>query len=127
MNIFNILVPKHMLTYFNATDTLDKAVSQLLGSTYTAVPVIDDEGHYVGIVSEGDFLRAVIEFGKENLSHYTVEDIVNHDSESAVMNTVEYDEIMERILDRNFLCIVDDRQCFVGIITRKSIILHLKK
>ena len=34
--------------------------------------------------------------------------------------------IMERILDRNFLCVVDDRDCFIGIITRKSIILYLK-
>lgn len=116
-----------MLMYFHAEDTLDKAVSQMLGSTYSAVPVIDDEGHYVGIVSEGDFLRAVMEYGKENLSRYKVEDIVNRDPDAAVLNTVEYSEIMERILDRNFLCIVDDRQCFVGIITRKSIILHLKK
>ena len=127
MNIFSILVPKHMLTYFNADDTLDEAVTLMLGSTYTAVPVIDKEGRYVGIVSEGDFLRAVMEHGRDALADYTVSDIVNRDPGAAVLNTVEHEEIMERILDRNFLCIVDDRQCFIGIITRKSVILYLKK
>ena len=127
MNIFSILVPKHMLTYLNFNDSLGGAVDFMLASGYTAVPVIDDAGKYVGIVSEGDFLRAVIEHGKENLDKYTVSRIVNLDKEGSVLNTVDKTEIMEKILDRNFLSVVDDRQCFVGIITRKSIIQYLKK
>lgn len=126
MNIFNILVPKHMLTYLNANDTLDQAVAFLLGTTYTAIPVIDDQGRYVGIASEGDFLRAVMKYGLDKLANYKVSDIVNKDEGAMVLNTVEKDEIVERILDRNFLCVVDDRQCFIGIITRKSIILYLR-
>ena len=98
----------------------------MLGTTYTAIPVVDDQGHYVGITSEGDFLRAVMKYGRENLDKYKVADIVNKDEGAKVLNTVEKDEIMERILDRNFLCVVDDRDCFIGIITRKSIILYLK-
>lgn len=130
MNIFSILIPKHTLTYLNANDPLDQAVAFLLGATYTAIPVVDDQGRYVGIASEGDFLRAVMEHGRENLAKYKVADIVNKDEGAKVLNTVEKDEIMERILDRildrNFLCVVDDRDCFIGIITRKSIILYLK-
>lgn len=125
MNIFGILVPKQMLTYLTDEDTLDQAVQFLMGSTYTAVPVIDNDGKYIGIVSEGDFLRAVMENGRENLKNYKVGDIVNRDMGGVVLNTVEREEIMEKILDRNFLSIVDDRQCFVGIITRKSVIMYL--
>lgn len=126
MNIFSILIPKNTLTYLNANDTLDQAVAFLLGTTYTAIPVVDNQGRYVGIASEGDFLRAVMAHGRENLAKYKVADIVNKDEGAKVLNTVEKDEIMERILDRNFLCVVDDRDCFIGIITRKSIILYLK-
>lgn len=125
MNIFGILVPKQMLTYLNDNDTLDQAVQFLMGSSYTAVPVIDNAGKYVGIVSEGDFLRTVMEYGRDNLRNYKVADIVNRDMGGVVLNTVEKDEIMEKILDRNFLSIVDDRQCFIGIITRKSVIMFL--
>jgi len=127
MNIFNILVPKQMLTYLNANDTLDNAVEFLIASGYTAVPVIDDAGIYVGIVSEGDFLRIIMDEGRHNLSKYKVSDIVKADKDGAVLNTVSKKEVYERILDRNFLCVVDDRQCFIGIITRKSVILELSK
>ena len=48
MNIFSILIPKHTLTYLNANDPLDQAVAFLLGATYTAIPVVDDQGRYVG-------------------------------------------------------------------------------
>ena len=44
MNIFSILIPKHTLTYLNANDPLDQAVAFLLGATYTAIPVVDDQG-----------------------------------------------------------------------------------
>jgi len=36
MNIFSILVPKQMLTYLNANDSVDKAVEFVLESGYTA-------------------------------------------------------------------------------------------
>lgn len=89
MNIFSILIPKHTLTYLNANDTLDQAVAFLLGTTYTAIPVVDNQGRYVGIASEGDFLRAVMAHGRENLAKYKVADIVNKDEGAKVLNTVE--------------------------------------
>ncbi len=127
MNIFNILVPKQMLTYLNSNDTLDRAVELLVASGYTAVPVIDDDGIYVGVVSEGDFLRIIMDEGRHNLSKYRVSDIAKVDPEGAVLNTVSKNEVYDKILDRNFLSVVDDRQCFIGIITRKSVILELSK
>ncbi len=127
MNIFSILVPKQMLTYLNANDPLDKAVEFVLASGYTAVPVIDDEGKFVAIASEGDFLKKVMVCGREKLKDFVVRDIVKQDSEGAVLNTASEDEIYEKILDRNFLAVVDDRGCFVGIITRKTVIMKLHK
>ncbi len=125
MNIFGILIPKQMLTYLYADDTLDIAVNELLESGYTAVPVIDRDGIYLGVVSEGDFLKMVMECGRDKLGKHKVEEIISKDKEAFIINTVSKDEIMEKILDRNFLSIVDDRKCFVGIITRKSIIKYL--
>ncbi len=125
MNIFGILIPKQMLTYLYADDTLDIAVNELMDSGYTAVPVIDREGVYLGVVSEGDFLRKVMECGRDKLGEHNVEEVISKDKEAFIINTVSKEEIMEKILERNFLSIVDDRKCFVGIITRKSIIKYL--
>lgn len=127
MNIFSILVPKHTLTYLNAADSLDQAVQFLMSTSYTAIPVIDDEGKYIGVVSEGDFLRIVMEVGRDRLADFTVADIVKEDTAGMVLTTVDKEEIITKILDRNFLSVVDDRKCFIGIITRKSIIMFLQK
>lgn len=125
MNIFGILMPKATITYLNAHDTLDTAVEFMMASGYTAVPVIDDAGKYVGMVSEGDFLRIVMAHGREHLADRTVGEIMHKDEEDYVLNTVGREEIMKRILDRNFLSVIDDRNCFIGIITRKSILQYL--
>lgn len=127
MNIFSILVPKQMLTYLNCQDDLDKALEFFVGSGYTAVPVVDDEGKFMGVVSEGDFLRNVIEYGVEKLAEYKVKDILRDNSNAFILNTAGKEKIMEMILDKNFIPVVDDRHCFIGIITRRSIIMQLNK
>lgn len=126
MNIFSILIPKVSITYLNVNDTLSDAVQFMMNSSYSAIPVINDAGEYVGIVSEGDFLKAVMEFGRDNLKFMTIDKIVRMDEKDVVLNTVGKNDIMERILDRNFLSVVDDRNIFIGIITRRSILMYLK-
>lgn len=126
MNIFNILVPKQDITYLNGSDTLDNAVPFLLASGYTAVPVIDETGCLEGVVSEGDFLRIVIERGCEAMKNMTVRDIVHLSVDDYVLNSTEPDKIIDKILDKNFLSVIDDRNIFIGIITRRSVMLHFK-
>lgn len=127
MNIFNILIPKQDLTYLNGNDTMDKAVEFLMASGFSAVPVIDEGGRLEGVVSEGDFLRVVMTHGAEELATMTVRDIVHLSVDDYVFNITEAEKIMEKILDRNFLAVIDDRNIFIGIITRRSVMLALKK
>ena len=102
MNIFGILVPKQMITYLYADDSLDMAVKKLIESGFTAVPVLDKAGVYVGVVSKGDFLNMVMECGRDKLAEHTVSEIISQDKEAFIINTVSTEEIMEKILDRNF-------------------------
>lgn len=127
MNIFNILVPKLNLTYLNANDSLDNAVEFLLASGFSAVPVIDDEGKLAGIVSEGDFLRVTMEHGRDGLKNFHVADIMHLSENDYVYNNADNDVIMSQILDKNFLAVIDDRKIFSGIITRKGVMVALKK
>ena len=122
MNIFSILLPKHTITYLNGEDTVEQGIVFLLNSGYTAVPVIDDGGTYLGTISEGDFLKVVMQKEKEELKDIKVKELVKFDLDSIVLNTVKKQEIMEKILDKNFVSMLDDRSCFIGIITRRNII-----
>lgn len=127
MNIFNILIPKQDLTYLNGSDKMDKAVEFLLASGFTAVPVVDEVGRLEGIVSEGDFLRIAIRHGCDEMKNMTVRDIVHLSVDDFVLNSTDTDKIMDKIIDRNFLSVIDDRNIFIGIITRRSVMLHLKR
>ena len=58
MNISFYLIPKSEVTYIHQEDTVAQALRLIHKHGYQAVPVIDKEGHYVGTISEGDFLES---------------------------------------------------------------------
>ncbi len=39
--------------------------------------------------------------------------------------TATVEDLLERVLNQNFVPVVDDRNLFVGIITRSAVIKHL--
>ena len=54
MNILFFLKPKATLTVLETSYTIRQALEVMEKSGYTAVPLIDEEGKYIGTVSEGD-------------------------------------------------------------------------
>lgn len=122
MNVLGMLRPKYLLTYLEKDDLLSDGLQILQNSGYSAVPVIDEQGAYVGSVSEGDFLKAILERGVDAITYLHIRDIVKHGWNAAVKDDVSVDVLLQRALDQNFVPMVDDRGCFIGIITRKEII-----
>ena len=56
MNVLFFLKPKLSVAYIYDTNTVRQGLEKMKHYGYTAIPVIDREGHYVGTVTEGDFL-----------------------------------------------------------------------
>lgn len=69
MNIAFFTRPKQEITYLYNDCTVRQALEKMHNSFYTAVPVVDREGHYVGTVSEGDLLWFIVkgEGGKDHV------------------------------------------------------------
>lgn len=127
MNIFRLLKPKSTVFYLNKSETLRGAVERLRQSGFTAVPVIDDSGEYIGTVSEGDFLWHILQYNQslQTISdEHRIVDIVNEERNRAVRIDVTMEELLERVMDQNFVPVIDDRNTFIGIITRKDIIAY---
>ena len=82
---------------------------------------------YIGTVSDGDILHFISKNGIDTLNEVHVRDIVNTKRNPAVHDFDDGNTIINDIIDQNFLCMVDDRGCFIGIITRKDIIRYMKK
>ncbi|MCI7789408.1 MAG: CBS domain-containing protein [Lachnospiraceae bacterium] len=122
MNIIGMLRPKYSTTYLEAEDTLRDGLSIMRKSGYTAVPVIDREGRYVGTVKEGDFLWQILEHGEEILDVVRIKDIIKEGWNLAATDEEDVNALISRAMEQNFVPVVDDRECYIGIITRRDII-----
>ena len=51
-------------------------------------------------------------------------DIVNDERNLPVKINVSMDDLLLRVMDQNFVPVIDDRNIFIGIITRRDIIKY---
>ena len=58
MNILFFLTPKALCSYIEAGSTLRQAMERMENSGYTALPVLDKDGSYCGVLIAGDRLWA---------------------------------------------------------------------
>lgn len=127
MNILFLLKPKNSVSFIYDDYTLRQGLEKMRAHGYTASPVISHEGYYMGTVNDGDFLWHIID--EENgdlrrLEDEYVSDIVRKDFNQAVKVSATVEDLLERVLNQNFVPVVDDRNLFVGIITRSAVIKH---
>ena len=90
--------------------------------------ILDKEGKYIGTITEGDLLWYLKDHDFPDI--YQLEDIPITDIErkrdnNAVNIQVSMEELFEKATNQNFVPVVDDNNVFIGIITRKDIILYL--
>ena len=126
MNILFFLTPKVKLQYLEDDDTVRQAIEKIRVKGYTAIPIISKkDGSYVGTVSEGDFLWHLIDENTWNiyeLEKEKVVDIIDKDRYRPVKVSAEIDDLLQLIMNQNFVPVVDDRDVFMGIITRRRVI-----
>ncbi len=125
MNIAFFLTPKANDCHMLSTISIAKGIDILRECGYTAVPVIDKSGAYIGVASEGDFLWHLLDAGGKKVE--SVGEIINKDKYRAVPITATMDELLDQALAQNFVPVVDDRGLFMGIVTRKDIIKNMIK
>lgn len=130
MNILFFLHPKGEIKYIHIDSTLRQGIELMRAHGYTAIPVIDREGKYVATVSEGDYLKHIIDKGEcslKKLESTLISSIVAEGRNPAVSINATMPDLIHRAMEQNFVPVVDDRGMFVGIITRKDIIKFLSE
>lgn len=122
MNVIGMLKPKYSTTYLEAEDSLREGLAIMRESRYTAVPVINSKGEYIGTVTEGDFLWHLLDRGEDILDQLQVKDIIKEGWNVAATDSVDDDILIQMALQQNFVPMVDDRNCYIGIVTRRDFI-----
>lgn len=125
MNIPSLLIPKANVEYLRTKDSIEFALDIFRRNSYSAVPVINSDGIYRGTITEGDFLYYIMDNPNADLKKVKVRNILREDFYEAVKITASIDKLLIKCLDQNFVPVTDDRDVFVGIVTRKVIFKNI--
>ena len=129
MNILRFLTPKSQVALIQNGCSVRQGLEKMRYHGYNALPVIDAEGRYVGMVKDGDFLWLIVDRGGSDL--VALEDIpltkIIRQDNPPVKNSAPMTELLERVKENNFVPVIDDRECFIGLIRRKDVIEYFSR
>lgn len=127
MNILKLLKPKALLDYAYTDNSVRQVLERLKNHGYTAIPVINRKGEYVTTINEGDILRFIITNGVldlKELEKVPVTDVETRAKNRPVYITSGMDELILIAMEQNFVPVIDDRNVFSGIVTRRDILQY---
>lgn len=129
MNILLFLTPKNDVAFLYDDYSLRQALEKMEFHRYSAIPIINRNGMYIGTLTEGDILWYLKNSHSLNIFEAEKDKIISipryHDNKAVNANS-DLNDIFKTALDQNFIPVIDDNQIFIGIITRKNIFNYLQ-
>lgn len=123
MNIMLFLTHKSNITYLFDDYTVEEGLEILRNTSYTAVPLISRDGRYLGTVTEGDFLWTLTNPEAWDARRtLRMDSVKRHVQNKPVRADAQIYSLLDMALNQNFVPVIDDRDCFVGIVTRKRVL-----
>ena len=130
MNILRFIIPKSSVVCLDKSSTVRQALEKMRFHRYAAIPVLDGEGMYVGTLRNDDIFKYFLENGKFD-SRAAERDsntsILEASYSKPLYHNASMGELIENVKEHNFVPIVDDRGCFIGIILRRDVLNFLSK
>jgi len=128
MNIFSFMIPKSLVVYITVDSTVRQAMEKMKYHRYVAVPVLDSEGAYVGTLRNDDIFKYFHNNGSFDYraaEQDTVASIMDTAYARPLYHTATIQELIESVKEHNFVSVVDDRGCFIGMILRRDVLNFL--
>ncbi|MFC5453198.1 CBS domain-containing protein [Paenibacillus aestuarii] len=130
MNIAFFLLPKSEVITTTMQATLRQTLERMEYHRYTAVPILSDQGHYVGTITEGDllwFLKNAEGVTFENAHRHLLQEVPLRMKNKPVHIHAKMDDLIDLAKVQNFVPVVDDSDKFIGIVRRSDIIEYCAK
>lgn len=129
-NVLFLLTPKTQLACLKDSMNVRQALEKMRAHGFTAIPLISEEGEYLGTISEGDLLWHIVNGEKismEDLEETKIASLLRKNRFPAVKVDAEIGELVNLIINQNFVPVVDDRNVLMGIVTRRRVMQELFK
>ncbi|MDD2498296.1 MAG: CBS domain-containing protein [Desulfitobacteriaceae bacterium] len=130
MNIAFFLLPKNEIVYLSIECTMRQAMEKMEHHRYSAVPVINGEGKYIGTITEGDLLwklKNTPDLSFDGTRNIWLKDIPRRLENKPVSINAHMEDLLSLATHQNFVPVTDDVGTFIGIIRRREIIEYCIK
>ena len=130
MNILFFLTPKEEVAHVEEDDTLRQVVEKLEYHGYSAIPLLALDGKYIGTITEGDLLWFLKDRNFPDLKlleDMPITSIERRRDNQAVKIDESMENLFDKVMNQNFVPVVDDKKVFIGIVTRKDVLAYLGK
>lgn len=127
MNILFFLRPKATVEFLVENYTLRQAMEKMEIHRYTSIPIISKTGEYIGTLSEGDILWHIKHLGEFDLidsEDINISEIKRFKDNAAIKINSNIQDLINVSKTQNFVPVIDDRNMFIGIVTRQDIITY---
>lgn len=129
-NILFFLMPKAMCAFLYDDYTIRQALEKMESAGYAALPILNRRGEYRGTLTEGDVLWAMKNMCYMDMRQaeaHRIMEISRRKDNVPVRVTTSMQDLIDRATHQNFVPVVDDKDTFIGIITRKAIIQYCQQ
>ncbi|MGN0266898.1 MAG: CBS domain-containing protein [Lachnospiraceae bacterium] len=125
MNILFFLTPKSELAYLYPDYSVKKTLDIMEQYRHAVIPLIDHDGKYCGIITEGDLLynlKNEFHFNLANADNIPISCLDTRRTYEPVSISATVEEVFKKSMVQKFVPVVDDDGIFIGIVKRRDII-----
>ncbi len=130
MNIFRFIIPKSLVEFTTADSTVRQGFEKMRFHRYVAIPVLDGDGRYVGMLRNDDILEYFLSEGSFDMKlaeRTAVGDVIDPSYSKPLYHHSTVEELFELVKEHNSVPVVDDRGCFIGLVLRRDVMNFLLK
>lgn len=129
LSISDFLISSEKVAHVQSGNNAEHALLVLTKTGYSSIPVLDMKYRFIGLLSTGKIIESILGLERieyEKLENIKVDEVMDQDV-AYLKVTDSFQRALDLVINHAFLCVVDEEDTFVGILTRRVILKQLKK
>lgn len=119
-----MLIDGNNVAHVNEDNALQHAALVLTNTGYNSIPVLDNDDHFVGIISLAAIIKIMFgldDINPDKIHSLYVRDVMMTDY-PVLRDENDLETALHLLVDHNYIPVVDEDYYFKGIVTRKSML-----